>query len=135
MADPKKPKQLSEADPLVDFTKTGNIYVDPSYTSEETTPATSPITGEALTFGENTLTTFSANNNNSPAIQPEDGHAIFVSNLKRNTARGNGNDYFFNSNIDTGETFFAETLDQHNANLALVESQYAAAKAAANGET
>ena len=45
------------------------------------------------------------------------------------------NDYFFNSNIDTGETFFAETLDQHNANLALVESQYAAAKAAANGET
>lgn len=44
------------------------------------------------------------------------------------------NDFFFNSNIDTGETFFAETLEQHNANLATVEAQYAAAKAAANGE-
>ena len=98
MADPKKPKQLSEATPLVEFTQTGNIYVDPSYTSEEATPATSPITGEALTFGENTLTNLTANNNNSPAINPEDGHAFFVSNLKRNTARGNGNDYFFNFN-------------------------------------
>lgn len=44
------------------------------------------------------------------------------------------NDYFFNSNIDTGETFFAETYDQHLANLATVDAQYAAAKAAANGE-
>ncbi len=44
------------------------------------------------------------------------------------------NDYFFNSNIDTGETFFAETYDQHLANLALVDAQYAAAEAAANGE-
>lgn len=45
------------------------------------------------------------------------------------------NDYFFNSNIDTGETFFAETNEQHEANLQIVEAQYAAAKAAANGET
>lgn len=45
------------------------------------------------------------------------------------------NDYFFNSNIDTGETFFAETNDQHEQNLAIVQAQYAAAKAAANGET
>ena len=43
-------------------------------------------------------------------------------------------DYFFNANIDTGETFFAETYDQHLANLATVEAQYAAAEAAANGE-
>ncbi|MBR4717665.1 MAG: hypothetical protein IKP09_06365, partial [Lentisphaeria bacterium] len=98
MADPKKPKQLSEADVLVEFTSAGNIYVDPAYTSEETTPATSPITGEALTFGENTLINFTANNNNSPAIQPEDGHAIFISNLNRGTARGNGHDYFFGYN-------------------------------------
>lgn len=45
------------------------------------------------------------------------------------------NDYFFNSNIDTGETFFAETYDQHLLNLETVQAQYAAAKAAANGET
>lgn len=45
------------------------------------------------------------------------------------------NDFFFNSNIDTGETFFAETYDQHLANLETVQAQYAAAKAAANGET
>lgn len=44
------------------------------------------------------------------------------------------NDFFFNSNIDTGETFFAETYDQHLANLDLVNAQYAAAQAAANGE-
>lgn len=41
--------------------------------------------------------------------------------------------FYFNANIDTGETFFAETLEQHNQNLAMVEAQYAAADAAANG--
>ncbi len=98
MADPKKPKQLSEADVLVEFTSTGNIYVDPAYASEETTPATSPITGEALVFGENTLANFTVNNNSSPALNPEDGHATFVSNLKRGTARGAGHDFFFSFN-------------------------------------
>jgi UPF0755 protein len=43
------------------------------------------------------------------------------------------NYFFFNSNIDTGETFFAETYEQHKQNLAIVDGQYAAAKAAANG--
>ena len=42
--------------------------------------------------------------------------------------------FYFNSNINTGETYFAHTLDEHNSNLALVEAQYAAAEAAANGE-
>ena len=42
--------------------------------------------------------------------------------------------FYFNSNINTGETYFAHTLDEHNSNLALVNAQYAAAEAAANGE-
>lgn len=45
------------------------------------------------------------------------------------------NYFFFNSNIDTGETFFAETYEQHLLNLETVKGQYAAAKAAANGES
>ena len=45
------------------------------------------------------------------------------------------NYYFFNSNINTGETFFAETYEKHLENLALVDAQYAAEKAAANGES
>ena len=98
MAAPKTPKQLSEIDVLAEFTPTGNIYVDPSYTSEETTPAVSPITGEDLVFNANALAEFTANNTNSPAINPEDGHAFFVSNLDRGTSRGNGHDYFFNFN-------------------------------------
>ena len=96
MADPKLPKQLSEESPLVEFAATGNIYVDSAYTSEEATPAVSPITGEALEFGVNTLSNFTVNNGNSPAINPDDENAIFVSNLNRGTARGNGHDYFFN---------------------------------------
>ena len=36
MEDPKKPKQLTEESPLVEFSATGNIYVDPSYTAEGT---------------------------------------------------------------------------------------------------
>ncbi|MBP0971344.1 MAG: endolytic transglycosylase MltG [Oscillospiraceae bacterium] len=44
------------------------------------------------------------------------------------------NDFYFNANIDTGETYFAETYEQHKQNLALVNAQYAAAEAAANGE-
>ena len=44
------------------------------------------------------------------------------------------NDFYFNANIDTGETYFAETYEQHQQNLAMVNAQYAAAEAAANGE-
>ncbi len=43
--------------------------------------------------------------------------------------------FFFNANIDTKVTYFSHTLDEHNANLQKVQDQYAAAKAAANGET
>ncbi|MBP0966714.1 MAG: hypothetical protein J5722_03680 [Oscillospiraceae bacterium] len=39
----------------------------------------------------------------------------------------------FNANVDTGQTFFAETYEQHLQNLALVEAQYRAANEAANG--
>ena len=45
MADPKTPKQLSEDSVFDEFTQTGNIYVDNSYSGAETTPATSPLTG------------------------------------------------------------------------------------------
>ncbi|MBR4200067.1 MAG: endolytic transglycosylase MltG [Oscillospiraceae bacterium] len=45
------------------------------------------------------------------------------------------NYYFFNSNINTGDTYFAETLEKHEQNLAMVNAQYAAEKAAANGES
>ena len=43
--------------------------------------------------------------------------------------------FYFNANIDTGETFFSHNLAEHEANLELVQAQYAAAKAAANGQT
>ena len=97
MADPKLPKQLSEESPLVEFAATGNLYVDPAYTSQEVIDAEpingkSPITGEALVFDENTLTNLG---NTAPSKEPEDDHAIFVSNLNRGTARGNGHDMFF----------------------------------------
>ena len=98
MADPKLPKQLTEESPLVEFAKTGNLYVDPSYKSAETTPEASPITEEALVFGVNAIDNFTKNSNNSPDYNlavPADGGAYFVSNLDRGTARGNGHDYFF----------------------------------------
>ena len=101
MADPKLPKQLSEESVLGEFTQTGNIYVDSAYTSQEAIDAlggTSSITGEALVAGTNALSNFSSNNGNSPSVNPEDGHAFFVSNLDRGTARGHGHDYFFNNN-------------------------------------
>lgn len=41
--------------------------------------------------------------------------------------------FFFNSNINTGDTYFAETYEKHLENLQMVEGQYAAAEAAANG--
>ena len=35
--------------------------------------------------------------------------------------------YFFYANVDTGETFFARTNDEHEANIAMVKAQQAAA--------
>ena len=40
--------------------------------------------------------------------------------------------FYFNANIDTKETFFAETYDQHLENLAKVQRQYQEAEAAQN---
>ena len=98
MEDPKKPKQLTEASPLDEFTATGNIYVDPAYTAGAT-PETSPLTGEALTFGTNAFADFTANGNASPAVNPGDTHAIFVTNLKRGTDRNQSrNNFIFNFN-------------------------------------
>ena len=42
--------------------------------------------------------------------------------------------YFFNANINTKQIYYAVTYDEHLANLAKVEQQYAEAEAAANGE-
>ncbi len=39
--------------------------------------------------------------------------------------------YYFCANINTKETYYATTLDEHNANLAMVQQQYAEAQAAA----
>jgi len=58
------------------FKAVGNIYVDNSYT-EEATPATHPITGEALIFGVNAFTTIAGG---TVAAAPEDGSALFVTN-------------------------------------------------------
>ena len=68
MENPKLPKQLSEASVLDEFTATGNIYIDPAFTGS-TMPATSPITGEALSE-DNTLSNFTANGNASPSVNP-----------------------------------------------------------------
>ena len=42
--------------------------------------------------------------------------------------------YFFNANINTREVFYAVTNEEHEANLAKVQQQYAEEEAAANGE-
>ncbi|MCQ2417427.1 MAG: endolytic transglycosylase MltG [Oscillospiraceae bacterium] len=42
--------------------------------------------------------------------------------------------YFFNANIDTKQIYYADTLQQHEENLARVQREYEAANAAANGE-
>lgn len=42
--------------------------------------------------------------------------------------------FYFNANIDTGETYFAQTNEEHEQNLAKVRADQAAADAAANGE-
>ena len=39
--------------------------------------------------------------------------------------------YYFCANINTKETFYAKTLEEHEANLAMVQQQYAEAEAAA----
>ena len=39
--------------------------------------------------------------------------------------------YYFCANINTKETYYATTLEEHEANLAMVHQQYAEAAAAA----
>ena len=42
-------------------------------------------------------------------------------------------DYFyFNANVNTGQTYFSKTLEEHNANLEMVQQQYADESATAN---
>ncbi|MCR4889525.1 MAG: endolytic transglycosylase MltG [Ruminococcus sp.] len=41
------------------------------------------------------------------------------------------NNFYFNANINTKQTYFAETLEEHEANLAKVDQQYAEEAAAA----
>ena len=43
--------------------------------------------------------------------------------------------YYFNANINTKQIYYAVTYEEHLANLAKVDQQYAEAEAAANGET
>lgn len=44
------------------------------------------------------------------------------------------NYYYFYANVETGVTYFAETLEEHNANIAKVKEQQEAAGAAGEGE-
>ena len=46
----------------------------------------------------------------------------------------NTNYYFFYSNIDTKETYFAETIQEHEANQKKVQDQQAAAEESAAAE-
>ena len=46
----------------------------------------------------------------------------------------NTNYYFFYSNIDTKETYFAETIQEHEANQKKVQGQQAAAEESAAAE-
>ena len=62
------------------FSTVGNIYVDNSYTAEAT-PATDPITGEALVFDTNAFTDLTGADV-LPAL-PEEDHAAFVTNVTR----------------------------------------------------
>ncbi|MDE7093532.1 MAG: endolytic transglycosylase MltG, partial [Oscillospiraceae bacterium] len=44
------------------------------------------------------------------------------------------NYFYFYANIDTGVTYFAQTLEEHNANIEMVRQQQAEADALAEGE-
>ena len=85
MADPKLPKQLSDESVLDEFTKTGNIYVDPAFKSQadiDKAPINgkSPITEEALTFSVNAFSGVKTGDADSITTTPDDGHAVFVTN-------------------------------------------------------
>ena len=60
------------------FTTVGNIYVDSTWTATST-PATNPITGEAMTFGDNAFAALSGGTT-APAY-PVDGSALFITNI------------------------------------------------------
>ena len=91
MADPKLPKQLSEASILLDeFTQTGNIYVDPAFTSQEVIDTEfdgkSPITGEALVFGVNAFADLDSAH--TVPVAPEADHAAIVTDVHRGLTDG-----------------------------------------------
>ena len=64
---------------LKGFTTIGNIYVDGSYLSEETTPPYDSITGEELIYGENAFGALSGGTTST--VYPADGSALFITNL------------------------------------------------------
>ena len=76
------------------FSTVGNIYVDSSYTAEAT-PATDPITGEALVFDTNA---FGAIAGGTVSAVPADGSALFVTNVD-----GVGN--FYNGRAGSTEVY------------------------------
>ena len=90
------------------FSTVGNIYVDGAYVDEASTPATDPITGEALVFGENAFGDLTGDV--LPAL-PEDGKAAFVTNVARSFDKQN----FYFSRSD-GSTFdvYASNLQARN---------------------
>ena len=105
MADPKTPKQLSEDSVFDEFTQYGNIYVDNNFTAEST-PATSPVTGEALEFGVNAFDNH--NGNNTVPVAPEDGHAAIVTNDHRGFANTDGNQMFFGASGRAYDVFVSD---------------------------
>ncbi len=88
------------------FTTIGNIYVDGSYLTEETTPQCDSTTGEELIYGENAFGALSGGTT-SPAY-PADGSALFITNLSVGSniilnARDNGSVYdLYISGINSG---------------------------------
>ncbi|MBR2964015.1 MAG: hypothetical protein IKC53_07405, partial [Lentisphaeria bacterium] len=74
---------MATLEDLKGFATVGNIYVDNSYTAE-TTPATDPITGEALEFGVNAFTTLPGG---TASAVPANGSAMFITNVDLGTSR------------------------------------------------
>ena len=88
------------------FTTIGNIYVDGSYLTEETTPQCDSITGEELIYDENAFGALSGGTTST--VYPADGSALFITNLSVGSniilnARDNGSVYdLYISGINSG---------------------------------
>ena len=74
---------MATLEDLKGFATVGNIYVDSTYTAEAT-PATDPITGEALEFGVNAFTTLPGG---TASAVPANGSAMFITNVDLGTSR------------------------------------------------